>query len=148
MAVNMLIILKWPYKQWSKITISIQCTPPPLQRRHNERDVVSNHQPHNCLLKCLFRRRSKKTPKLRVIGLGEGNSPGTGEIPHKWPVTRKMFPFDDVIMSLTCEHQQKIGSFCKCQSHTFFSNKSRTSLLRVSVNCKKKTADSQILREA
>ena len=24
--------------------------------------------------------------------------PGTGEFPHKWPVTRKMFPFDDVIM--------------------------------------------------
>ena len=22
--------------------------------------------------------------------------------PHKWPVTRKMFPFDDVIMSLMC----------------------------------------------
>ena len=22
--------------------------------------------------------------------------------PHKWPVTRKMFPFDDVIMMLTC----------------------------------------------
>ena len=43
----------------------------------------------------LFRRRSKKTSKLRVAGLCEG-----------WPVnsllkgsiTRKMFPFDDVIM--------------------------------------------------
>ena len=23
--------------------------------------------------------------------------------PHKWPVTRKMFPFDDVIMGLVCE---------------------------------------------
>ena len=23
----------------------------------------------------------------------------TGEFPHKWPVTRKMFPFDDVIMA-------------------------------------------------
>ena len=27
-----------------------------------------------------------------------GNSPVTGESPHKWPVTRKMFPLDDVIM--------------------------------------------------
>ena len=27
-------------------------------------------------------------------------SPWTGEFPHKWPVTRKMFPFDDVIMSM------------------------------------------------
>ena len=25
--------------------------------------------------------------------------PFTGEFPHKWPVTRKMFPFDNVIMS-------------------------------------------------
>ena len=37
----------------------------PLQRRHNERDGVSNHQPHECLLDRLFRRRSKKTLKLR-----------------------------------------------------------------------------------
>ena len=52
-----------------------------LQRRHNERDVVSNHQPHDCLLNCLFRRRSKKTSKLRVTGLCEGNWPGPGELP-------------------------------------------------------------------
>ena len=46
----------------------------------------------------LFGCRSKNTSKLRVTGLCAGNSPGTGELPHKWPVTRKMFPFDDVIM--------------------------------------------------
>ena len=44
--------------------------------------------------------RSKKTSKLRVTGLCVGNSPGTGEFPAKWPVTRKMFPFDDAIMRL------------------------------------------------
>ena len=69
-----------------------------LQWRHYERSGVSNHQPRDCLLKRLFRRRSKKTAKLRVTGLCEGNSPMTGEFPHKGPVTRKMFPFDDVIM--------------------------------------------------
>ena len=37
------------------------------------------HQPYDCLLNGLFRRRSKKTWKLRVIGLCAGNSPGTGE---------------------------------------------------------------------
>ena len=42
-------------------------------------DGVSNHQPRDCLLKRLFRRRSKKTSKLRVTGLCVGNSPGTGE---------------------------------------------------------------------
>ena len=49
--------------------------------RHNEHDSVSNHQPHDCLLNRLFRRRSKKTPKLRVTGLCVGKSPGTGEFP-------------------------------------------------------------------
>ena len=52
-----------------------------LQWRHNGRDGVSNHQPHECLLNCLFRRRSKKTSKLRVTGLCEGNLSMTGEFP-------------------------------------------------------------------
>ena len=52
-----------------------------LQWRHNERDGVSNHQTHDCLLNRLFRRRSKKTSKLRVTGLCAGNSPVTGEFP-------------------------------------------------------------------
>ena len=52
-----------------------------LQWRHNGHDSVSNHQPHNCLLNRSFRRRSKKTSKLRVTGLCEGNSPVTGEFP-------------------------------------------------------------------
>ena len=64
-----------------------------LQWRHNGRDSVSNHQPDDCLLNRLFRRRSKKTSKLCVTGRGPVNSP------YKWPVTRKMFPFDDVILS-------------------------------------------------
>ena len=70
-----------------------------LHRRHNDHGGVSNHQPHGCLLKRLFRRKSKKTSKLRVTGLCVGNSPGPVNSPHKGPVTRKMFPFDDVIMS-------------------------------------------------
>ena len=52
-----------------------------LQWRHNGHDSVSNHQPHDCLLNRLFRRRPKKTSKLRVTGLCVGNSPGTGEFP-------------------------------------------------------------------
>ena len=66
--------------------------------RHNDHDSVSNHQPHECLFNRLFRPRSKKTSKLRVTGLCVGNSPGPVNSPHKGPVTRKMFPFDDVIM--------------------------------------------------
>ena len=52
-----------------------------LQWRHNVRDGVSNHQPHDCLLNRLFRRRSEKTSNLRVTGFCEGNSPVTGEFP-------------------------------------------------------------------
>ena len=52
-----------------------------LQRRHNGRDGVSNHQSHHRLLKHLFRRRSKKTSKLHVTGLCEGISLVTGEFP-------------------------------------------------------------------
>ena len=70
-----------------------------LQWRHNDHDGVSNHKPYGCLLNCLFRRRSKKTSKLRLTGSCAGNSPGPVNSPHKGPVTRKMFPFDDVIMN-------------------------------------------------
>ena len=70
-----------------------------LRWRHNDHPAVSNHQPHGCLLNRLFRRRWKKTSKLRVTGLCAGNSPGPVNSPHKGPVTRKMFPFDDVIMN-------------------------------------------------
>ena len=41
---------------------------------------------------------SKKTPKLCITGLCEGNPPT--DSPHKGPVARKMFPLDDVIMHL------------------------------------------------
>ena len=76
---------------WHRPVRSLKLT---LQLRHNERHGVSNHRSHDCLL----RRRSKKTSKLRVTGLCAGNSPVTGESPHKRPVTGIRFPFDDVIM--------------------------------------------------
>ena len=43
--------------------------------------IVSNHQPRDCLLNPLFRRRSKKTSKLCITSLCAGNSPGTYEFP-------------------------------------------------------------------
>ena len=52
-----------------------------LQWRHNGRDGVSNHQPHDCLLNRLFRHGSKKTSKIRITGLCAGNSSVTGEFP-------------------------------------------------------------------
>ena len=50
-----------------------------LQWRHNEHNGFSNHQPHDYLLSRLLRHRWKKTSKLRVTGLCQGNSLVTGE---------------------------------------------------------------------
>ena len=50
-----------------------------LQWRQNGRDGVSNHRHLDCLLNRLFGHRSKKSSKLRVTGLCEGNSPLSGE---------------------------------------------------------------------
>ena len=66
--------------------------------RHNERDSVSNYQPHDFLLNRLFKRRSKKTLKRHFTGHRAEIHRGSVNSPHKWPVTRKMFPFDGVIM--------------------------------------------------
>ena len=71
----------------------------PLKWRHNEHDGVSNHQRHECLLNRFFQAQIKKKHQssaslafARRIHRGNVNSP------HKGPVTRKMFPFNDVIM--------------------------------------------------
>ena len=66
-----------------------------LQWRHNERDGVWNNQRLRC--------RSKKTSKLRVIGLWEGNLPVTSEFPSQMASNAEMFPFNDVIMK-RCEY--------------------------------------------
>ena len=86
-----------------------------LHWRHNDHDGVPNHQPHGCLLNRLFRCRSKKTSKPRVTGLCVGNSPGPVNFPHKGPVTRKMFPYDDVIMRQTAHVTTPLTVSCpKC----------------------------------
>ena len=70
-----------------------------LHWRHNDHDGVSNHQPRGCLLNRLFRRRSKKTSKLRITSLCTGKSLVTGEFPAQMTSNAEMFPFDDIIMS-------------------------------------------------
>ena len=71
-----------------------------LRWRHNGHDIVSNHQPHDCLLSRLFRHRSRKHQSSASLAFVWGIHRGPVNSPHKWPVTRKMFPFDDVIMRL------------------------------------------------
>ena len=48
------------------------------------------------------RRKSKKTSKLHAAGLCEGIHRWPVNSAHKGPVKRKMFPFDDVIMTRLC----------------------------------------------
>ena len=86
------------------------------------RDGVSNHRCLDCLRNRLFRHRSKKTPKLRVTGLCEGNSPPVNP-PHKGPVTRKLFPFDDGIMmemELRYPHRLRVEEMLKMQAYFMF----------------------------
>ena len=52
----------------------------PLQWRHMG-TIASQITSSRLCTHCLFRRRSKKTSKLRVTGLCEGNSPVTGDFP-------------------------------------------------------------------
>ena len=70
----------------------------PLQWRNSESDGLSNHRSPDCLLNRLFKRRWKTTSKLCVTGLCEGIQRRPVNSPHKGTVTRKMFPFDYVIM--------------------------------------------------
>ena len=99
----------WARSKWTKCLLTIcmsslyQILWWSLQWRRNEHDGVSNLQPPNCLLKRLFRHRSKKTSKIRVTGLCvRVIHRWPVNCPHRWPVTRRMFPFDDVIMGYSC----------------------------------------------
>ena len=90
-----------------------------LQCRHNGPDSVSSHQPYDCLLNCLFRRRSKKTSNLRVTGLCEGNSPVTSEFP-----TRRASSAENVFIwwrhHVTIRCTNTCSSYCRfdAQTHT------------------------------
>ena len=68
------------------------------------------------LLNRLFRRKSNETSKLRITGLCEANPQVIGGPPHKGPVKRKMFLFDDVIMQENIRHVCVITSLCTCMT--------------------------------
>ena len=105
-----------------------------LQWRHNGRDGVSNHQRLDCFLSRLFRRRSKKHQSSASLAFVRGIHRWPVNSPHKGPVTRNMFPFDDVIMwsdhSRDCTGQtvlhlmvtanRKCHHCCVCSSEDYF----------------------------
>ena len=81
----------WPYH------------PHPLRWRHNGHDGVSNHQPHHCSLNRLLGADQRKHQSSASLAFVRGIHRGPVNSPHKWPVKRKKFPFDDVIMSLVID---------------------------------------------
>ena len=61
--------------------------------------------------------------------------------PHKWPVTQKMFPFDDVIMWVVHGHQQKGRITCILGAlHSYFSKEPSkdTSYIALGATCELK----------
>ena len=86
---------------------------PSLQWRHNERDGVSNHRRHHCLLNRLSMLWSKKKHQNSAsLAFVRGIHQRPADSPHKWPVTRKMFPFDDVIMPPYHNQTKKKRGMC------------------------------------
>ena len=63
-----------------------------LQWRHNERHGVSNHQTHDCA----GQRKHQSSASLAFV---RGIHRGPMNSPYKGRVTRKVFPFDDVVMA-------------------------------------------------
>ena len=69
-----------------------------LQWRHNECDGVSNHQPRDFYSTVYSDTDQRKHQSSASLAFVWGIHRGPVNSPHKWPVTRKMIPFDDVIM--------------------------------------------------
>ena len=71
----------------------------PLLWRHNRCDGVSNHRPHHCSLNCFAGADQTKHQSSASLAFVRGIYRWPVNSPYIWPVTREMFPFDDVIMT-------------------------------------------------
>ena len=76
-----------------------------IKWRDNECDGVSNHWRLHCLLNRLLARWSKKTSKLRVTGLCEGNPPVTSGFPSQRTSNAE-------IVSIWLCHHAPVGMSC------------------------------------
>ena len=65
----------------------------PLEWRHNDNDGVSKHQPRDCLLNRYSGTDQRKHQSSASLAFAREFTVDKG------PVTRRMFPFDDVIMA-------------------------------------------------
>ena len=75
-----------------------------LQWRHNGHDSISNHADQ---------RKHQSSASLAFV---RGIQRGPVNSPHKWPVTRKLFPFGDVFMNV-CDLFRYIRQGCFIHKH-------------------------------
>ena len=115
----------------------------PLRWRHNGPDGVSNHQPHDVYSVVYTGTDQRKHQISASLAFVRGIHRRPVNSPHKWPVTRKRFPFDDVIMYRkkvwgswwwrenwnTTPWGCQIRLYCRIKTLTFFRQK--TSLMGV-----------------
>ena len=89
--------------------------------RHDGDDSVLNQQPCSTVYSDADQRKHQSSASLAFV---RGIHRGPVNSPHKWPVTRKMFPFDDVIMKPMSIRNLLLGS-----TTGFFSRSDRVSSL-------------------
>ena len=68
-----------------------------LQWRHNERQITCLTIVYSTVYSGADQRKHQSSASLAFV---RGINRRAVNSPHKWPVTRKMFPFDDVIMCI------------------------------------------------
>ena len=73
--------------------------PRPLRWRHNGRDSVSITSLTSVFSTVYSDADQRKYQSSASLAFVRGIHRGPVNSPHKWPVTRKLFPFDDVIMA-------------------------------------------------
>ena len=78
--------------RWGPCSVSV------LQWRHNERDGVSNYQARDFYSTVYSGTDERKHQSSVSLTFVRGIHRWLVNSPHKWPITRKMFPFDDVFM--------------------------------------------------
>ena len=89
----------WPVRARNGVLfVSANLTEVPLQWRHNvaiASKIISLTIVYSTDYSDADQTKHQSSTSLAFV---RGIHPGPVNSPHKWPVTRKMFPFDDVIM--------------------------------------------------
>ena len=113
------------YLKWRQSIISYRlhhrhwCNP--LRWRHNGCDITSLTIVYSTIYSDADQSKHQSSASLAFVW---GIHRGPVNSPHEWPVTRKIFPFDDVIMiPLTHWDQAKIAATSQTFSNVFSSIK-------------------------